>query len=371
MKKSYQKLLVFQFIIFLILLLNSITTKIVNQYSMCLFLLILLVVFKMFFGYEKDRHRYTKSISYDIIIFLLIYFIIYYLFGLIVGYAKTDNYLSIAGITKVLLPLVIIIIEKEILRYMMLRKSENNRLLIITTCLLFIFLDVATILIHTDFTSKHDSFLFFALTLLPSISTNISFSYISLKTGYKPGLIYLLVMNLYQYIIPIIPNPSEYILSIIKLICPMIVLYIAYKTLKTPKEDLIERENPILPWLIPSVITLILVYFISGYFRFQAIAIASGSMSPEIEKGDVVIIEKKIDKDKLKKGMIIAYKYNQRIIVHRLTKIEQYKDTKYYYTKGDANKSADDYFITEDMIIGIAEYKIPYIGIPTVWLNER
>lgn len=370
MKKSYQRLLIFQCIIFLILLINTITIKIVNQYSMCLYLLILLVIFKIFFGYEKDRHRYTKDIIYDTIIFLLIYFIIYYLFGLIVGYARTDNYLSWAGITKVLLPIAIIIIEKEILRYMMLRKSENSRLLIITTCLLFIFLDISTILIHTDFSSKRDSFLFFALTLLPSISTNVSFSYISLKTGYKPALIYLLVMNLYQYIIPIIPNPSEYIVSIIKLLCPMIVLYISYKTLKNPKPDLTEKKNPILPWLIPAIVTLILVYFISGYFRYQAIAIASGSMSPEIEKGDVVIVEKKIDKEKLKEGMIVAYNYNEKIIVHRLIKIEQYKDTKYYYTKGDANNSEDDYYITEDMIIGIAEYKIPYIGIPTVWLNE-
>ena len=41
-----------------------------------------------------------------------------------------------------------------------------------------------------------------------------------------------------------------------------------------------------------------------------------------------------------------------------------------FYTKGDANHDIDNYKITEDMIIGTVNVKIPYIGYPTVWLNE-
>lgn len=368
MKKSYQRIIIFQLIIFLTLLINTTIIKIVNQYSMCLYLIILLIIFKLFFGYEKDRHRYTKDIIYNIIIFLLTYFILYYLLGLIVGYTKISNYINWYGLKNILIPTTLIIIEKEILRYMMLIKTESNKILITTTCLIFIFLDISTILIHTNFQSSYETFIFIALTLLPSISSNITFSYISLKTGYKPGLLYLLVMNLYPYIIPIIPNPNEYIISIIRLICPIIILYLSYITLKVPIKDDTKKTIPIISWLIPTIITIILVYFVSGYFKYQAIAIASDSMNPEIAKGDVVIIKKNYNK--LKTGTIIAYKYNKKIVVHRLTKIEKYKEKKYYYTKGDANKKKDNYAITKDMIIGIVEYKIPYIGLPTVWLNE-
>ena len=41
-----------------------------------------------------------------------------------------------------------------------------------------------------------------------------------------------------------------------------------------------------------------------------------------------------------------------------------------FYTKGDANHDIDNYKITKDMIIGIVNVKIPYIGYPTVWVNE-
>lgn len=41
-----------------------------------------------------------------------------------------------------------------------------------------------------------------------------------------------------------------------------------------------------------SFLVVILIYFVSGYFRYYAIAIASGSMETLISKGDVVIVDK-------------------------------------------------------------------------------
>ena len=42
----------------------------------------------------------------------------------------------------------------------------------------------------------------------------------------------------------------------------------------------------------------------------------------------------------------------------------------YYRTKGDANNAKDDYTIYENMIKGVVDLKIDYIGLPTVWLSE-
>ena len=114
---------------------------------------------------------------------------------------------------------------------------------------------------------------------------------------------------------------------------------------------------------------IILVYFYSGYFRFYAIAIATGSMSPGIRRGDIVIIDKK-DK-KIKESDIIAYKKVQTIIVHRVIQKIRLKDTYIYYTKGDANNNKDDFVIEEDMILGKVKYKIPFIGYPTILFNKE
>ena len=121
--------------------------------------------------------------------------------------------------------------------------------------------------------------------------------------------------------------------------------------------------------IIPILLVIFLVYITSGYFHYHAIVIASGSMEPYILKGDVVVIEK-VNKKDIQIGDVIAYKYDKRIIVHRLVKIIQVGDELYYYTKGDANYDIDNYKITEDMIIGIVNVRIPYIGYPTVWINE-
>ncbi len=94
-------------------------------------------------------------------------------------------------------------------------------------------------------------------------------------------------------------------------------------------------------------------------------------MNPEIKKGDVVIIEKiSTNYDSINIGEVLAYKYNDMIIVHRIVNIVKEQDKYYFYTKGDANNEMDNITITQDMVIGIVHYKVPYIGYPTVWLNE-
>ena len=119
------------------------------------------------------------------------------------------------------------------------------------------------------------------------------------------------------------------------------------------------------------VFTIVLVYFTSGYFHYHAIAVASGSMNPEIKKGDVVIVEKIDDNySSLNIGDVIAFKYEKVIIVHRIVNIVKDRGHYYFYTKGDANKKEDNFSIKEDMIEGKVNVKIPLIGLPTVWLNE-
>ena len=93
-------------------------------------------------------------------------------------------------------------------------------------------------------------------------------------------------------------------------------------------------------------------------------------MTPNILKGDVVIIDKKFEPSKLKKGQVIAHQYESKIIVHRLVDIVKVGNEYYFYTQGDANNAIDNYIIYENMIVGTVNVKIPFIGYPTVWLNE-
>jgi len=373
MKKSYKKMLIYQIIIFLIFILNSFISNILGGYNFVLFLALSLILFKFLFGFEKDRHRYTKDVIYEILILLLTFFVLFYLFGVIIGFAKT-NYLNWYGIKTFIIPLILTIILKEKLRYMMLKKSEESTFLTVITIMLFIFLDITEAIYYAKFNSIYNIFMFASLSLLPAISSNIVCSYVSKQTGYKPTILYLLITKLYAYLLPIIPNPTEYLTAIINLILPVLLGYKIHSFLDKDKDTYIDRDynkKRVKSLGLPIVLTIVIVYFTSGYFKYYALAIASGSMSPKIKKGDIVIVEKIKDKyDKIKEKDVIAYEYNGIIIVHRVEKILDLHGMYYFYTKGDANSSSDNYAIDQSMIIGVVRMDIPYIGWPTVWLNE-
>ena len=182
-------------------------------------------------------------------------------------------------------------------------------------------------------------------------------------------------MELYQYLLPIVPNPNEYIVSLIRMIVPAILAYRLYLFFKKEHDEFVERDyrkRRVGNLIIPTLLVLVIVYFTSGYFHFYAIAIASGSMTPNINKGDVVVIEKVDDNyEDIEIGQVVAYKYDNVIIVHRLVKKIKHENEYYFYTKGDANENIDNYLITQDMIVGVVNVRIPYIGIPTVWVNAK
>lgn len=315
MKKGYKRLLIFEIILIILFLLSNFVPSILSNYTKILFIIVLLLIFKFLFGFEKDNHRYTKNVCIEIFIYLLIYFLLYYLSGILLSFAKTTNYLHFNGIIKVIIPTILLIIFKEILRYMMLRKSDGSKLLITMTCIFFIIFDLIGTFSISTFSSSYTIFLFIALTLLPTISRNIFCSYISYKTGYKPVWLYLLIINTYSFFVPIVPNPNEYIYSVIELVVPMIFLYKIYKFFKRENDEELSREynkKRIGSLAFSTLLVIFLVYITSGYFHYHAIVVASGSMTPNILKGDIVVVEKVKNKKNIELNEVIAYRYEKK-----------------------------------------------------------
>lgn len=376
--KSYNIIFLFEIVILLLIILNSFKTSLSNVYVIPFILVICDFIFILIMGFEKKNKRLNKIINFDIFMSSMMFIILYYLFGIVIGYAQNNNYLTLYGLTIFIIPTILKIVFKEHLRNSLLTKSGNNKFLILNTAILFIIIDILPSLSILKTPNAHDIFIFAALVLLPSITVNILSTYISIKVGYKPIIIYLLIFSLYQYIIPIVPNPNEYLKAIIDFILPIIILFIVMKSVNkySDKDEEIDRnysKSTIIISIIPIILVIIIVYFISGYFKYYALAIASGSMKPVFDRGSVVIIEQVNNEynnyEKLKEGEIIAYRTDKAIIVHRLIRIVNTDEDKFYYTKGDANKDEDDYLIKKENIIGIVRFNIPYIGYPTVWFS--
>lgn len=91
----------------------------------------------------------------------------------------------------------------------------------------------------------------------------------------------------------------------------------------------------------------------------KAFVIVSGSMIPEIQIGDVVIVNDTTD---VKENDIIAFRNHSTVIVHRIIKTMDIDGKTMYQTKGDNNNIADIELVSESNIEGVYIGKIPYIG---------
>ena len=373
MKKSKKMLLIFICILLLTILINSFVYNFLYGMRVPIFLGLVLIVFKYIFGFEKSKFRVTKDVVMDTVVFVIIYLLLFYLLGLITGFIRIGNYYTFNAMRDYVIPLILTSIFREIMRYNYLIKSNNDKLLISLSMVFFILLDISSSLYYWDFSNGLQVFKFFALYLLPAFSYNMFATYVCKNAGYKSPMIYSLIIGLFNYLIPIIPDASEYLVSITKILLPLIILYRIYITIKNESDEEISRDynkKDYISLVVAFIIVATLVYFSSGYFTYYTIAIASGSMSPAIEKGDIVVVKKTNDYESINNGDVIVYDYHDHLIVHRLVKKVKVEGKYYFYSKGDANKDEDNYVIEEDMIIGTAKTRIPYLGLPTVWLNE-
>ena len=93
-------------------------------------------------------------------------------------------------------------------------------------------------------------------------------------------------------------------------------------------------------------------------------------MYPEFSRGDVLIF-KKLNNEELKEipeNAIIIYSIGEQNIAHRVIKKKKKNDIVWYQTKGDNNNVPDTNLVKIEQIKGVYEFRIKYIGFPSVWL---
>lgn len=146
------------------------------------------------------------------------------------------------------------------------------------------------------------------------------------------------------------------------------------------------RKNNILKIIIIRLIYLITIlvvlydlYFITYailnpnetpvFLGFKTFSIISGSMAPEINIGDLIIV-KKDENMEYKANEIVSFKQDEDIITHRIVKIRKEKEKVYYITRGD-NNEVNDAKIEAKEIEGRVVYKIPYMGNIALFLKNR
>lgn len=376
MKKGFNKILILEIILLIFLLFNSFVFKIANMYVISGIMLPFLILMIVLNGFEKDNYRYKKDVLLNIIIFLLMYYFITYFLGLFSGFVKSSYSLSFINIIKNTFPVIALILISELMRYVLFNKTKRNLPCLIIGCLLFVMVDVNTMVHIYDVKTALGITKMICLVVFPSITKNIFLTYLTMKVGYKNGIIYRLITEISTYLLPIFPDFGEYINVLLKTVLPIAIMarlnnmfnYYSVRKIKDSRYN--SRKLVLYSFITFALLTIVLLT--SGLFTYQALTIGSGSMSPAIEKGDVIILKgmKNEEARKIKKGDVLVYNHDNKIIVHRVIKKSNNGETISFKTKGDYNNAKDSWIVKQEDVIGIVKFRIRWVGMPTVALNE-
>jgi len=337
-----------------------------------LWLLIDIILF-LVIGFEKDKNLYKVDVSQMIFVYSFVYFILVWSIGLILGYTKNPYSLTITNIINNTFILLAIILVQELFRFNIIRKCSQSKIVIFSLNMLLAFISIVINLNNYSFTTALDAFETFGLLIIPNIIESYVLTFMTIKSGYRPAILYRIIFEiLLVYIVPITPDLGVYIESILKIIFPTFVFLKLNNTFADDKKVSFRRTSMFRTTLnILSGVTLaFIIVIVSGIFKYQMIAVGSNSMYPLIKKNDAILIEKTEQYDKINIGDILVYKHEREVILHRIVKITK-KDNKFIYnTKGDNNNTVDKWDISEKDVIGTVKMVAPYIGYPSVWLSE-
>lgn len=130
--------------------------------------------------------------------------------------------------------------------------------------------------------------------------------------------------------------------------------------MKSPK-----KVNKILDTVTTTLVVLVVVFavFLMGtrLMGYQVFNVVSGSMEPTYSVGDLLYV-KEVDPDGIKVGDPITFVLNEDLVVatHRVVKIDA--ENRHFYTKGDANDTADAAPVHFNNVVGVPQFSIPLLG---------
>ena len=363
----------FVYVLELLLFISAIIFNIVFKSEILLkvSIIIISVLYLLEYGFQKDNSYLKPLITRIVISCLLSFLIVIYSIGLFTGFNNTVFNLNFSYIFSVIILEAASIVLLELMRYVICKNSTLTKKPIIFFTIVMILLNVITEINGYNLKETEGIFVFASVVILPVISRELLCSYLAYKVSYLPGLIFKLVIVLYEFALPIIPNLGYYLYATFNLFLVFFIYFISSKSIdyaEKAKAYVKKSTRRVIYYPILAML-LIVIALISGLFKYKLIAIGSDSMKPVYARGDGVLYRKATAND-LETGDIVVFSKGNTVVTHRVYSITRKGDSVVIQTKGDANNAPDGFSVYESDVLGIVEYRIKYIGFPTVWLND-
>jgi len=207
---------------------------------------------------------------------------------------------------------------------------------------------------------------FLNATLLPSLAENLLTTLLALLAGPLAAIAYRGMLEGFWWFCPLLPDLPWAFKGIIGTAVPIIGLVVANSFYSAQaghaKSKRRAKEGFPVGWIITSIIAVVIVWFGVGLFPFHPSLVASGSMRPIMDTGDVVIIAK-APADVIKLGDVIQFRKEEKItVMHRVVEIQEEGEVKLFITKGDASDEPDRDPVIPENVVGKYVFTIRKIG---------
>ena len=345
-----------------------------EKYSRWIAVAVLCVAAALTISFVKKRSilsYHKRNVFIIVLIAALLFLVLYYISGLYFGFGTTLITLNLDTVLRYVFPITATVLLSECVRAVLL--GQKNRFI---TLIAYIAGVITEVLIAGGVRGIDSSYKladFFGITLLPAFTANLFFNYISKRYGMLPNVAYRLILALYYYLIPFVPNAPQILLSFGLLLLPILVLAFIDVLYEKRRKKAKERKSRIAPVLIALVLSVMISFIalVSCQFRYGILVIGSPSMSDNINVGDAVVYEEFSYCDGAKENDVIVFTKDEKTrVVHRIISVNTVDGQNQYITKGDANEDPDPGFVTDNQIIGIVHFKVIYVGYPSLWLRQ-
>ena len=357
--------------IFMLLKNNIIYSNIVNPAFWTILTIALAI------AYQNNHGRFPKKKYYNgkMIIITIIYLILFFYLGFIIGFSSSPYSQSFKAIIKNFISFVVPIIGIEYTRSLIINKNSKNKLVIIFMTIIFFLLELKYNILINQYANKELFFKYICSTVIPLFASNLLYTYLTLKGSYGLPLIHRLITTITLLLIPIYPSTDWFVTGSIGLLLPTII-YLLYKYKFNSSHEISERlksrKGSKIAFTISIILSVLIISFMLGIFKYEPIAMLSNSMHPVYNRGDVLVFEKmsKDDLKKLPENSIIVYRVGNQFVAHRIIKVIENNGVVSYQTKGDNNNAPDSLLVETEQIQGVYRFHIKYVGFPSVWLND-
>ena len=369
--ENKNRLFIISFITFIIIYFSVVFTFFQNYSSIISAIFIFIVALVSYVLYDFKIFEFStlnKKIIKLVSIGLLIYFSVIYLLGIFTGYGRdvfSSDFFSI--LKNCFLPFVSVLCL-EFFRYNYVSNNKDNKATIYFMTFLIIIFDLILNIYRFDITMKN-IFIYLTVTLLPIVIKNIMLTYLTRKVGYYPCIVYVIPLSLYTFICTYKPMLGNYLTSICNIVLPSLIFIYSYRYINNFDKD---KKNISIVRLIIDIVLIIfftiVVGLISGFFKYQLIGVEKSAISG-IDKGDAIMINKKVKYEDYHIDDIVAYKGKNIIVIDKITRIE---NNKLYVTEEiNLDKTEKYKEISKDSILGrYVDFRIGKIAYPTIWFKN-